>query len=208
MPWKRDQSIVNLLSMKKIIFCFSVFFVICACSSTPTIQNLNKSSASSLSSNSGIVFGKLDGRAVVFKNLATGEERQLNGAKSFSVELPSGEYSLSSFGGRARTIKPLGSSKGLVFTIKPGRATYVGNLFLGSIEAGKSCDQVRSPGMRSKPKRSFPHVGYNNGLLAMGSEEEVSWDQQCLLQYDDLDSDYQANNVEAYGIKLKDVLAL
>lgn len=101
---------------------------------------------SSIGPSNGIAFGKIVsegalGTAITFKNLATNEERQLNGAKEFTIEPPAGNYSLSSFGGRARQAKPQGASQGLAFSIKPGKATYVGHLVLGSIGESQSCSR-------------------------------------------------------------------
>jgi len=145
------------------------------------------------------------GTAIRFKKLNSNEEQQLNGAKDFVIELAEGEYSLSSFGGRAREIKPLGSSKGVVFSVKTGQATYVGNLVLGALKEGQACNSNMIAKKENKLIKAYPHVGFNRGTLAMGEIQEVDWDQRCLLQFDNFSEDFQKSNLSNMGFSAKQI---
>jgi hypothetical protein len=194
----------------KVLLLFLLSLNLLSCSSLPKVQNIDADGISGpfkLKPGHGAAFGTIVsggtfGTAMVFINTKTNEELLLTSATRILIQLPAGRYQVSSFGGRAREVKPLDPYPGLEFEIVEGKATYLGYLVLMSLEENEYCDFKLKTDFNFKPKAVYPHVGFNRGLLALGSIKEVSWDRQCLLKYDNYAVDYMRTGIKKTALKV------
>lgn len=150
------------------------------CSSVPKGTAL--SSPSSDLPERGIVLGEMImfdnglnwGVGISLKDVKTGKEYDLKGAKKFFLKLPPGDYQLYRIAGMNRSKKPLDDSNAIQFTVKQGEVQYIGSFIENYVANMKIYETYRK---RDKALSAHDYIGY----ASIGIKEWTYSSDMCTI---------------------------
>ncbi|MES2855549.1 MAG: hypothetical protein V4692_06790 [Bdellovibrionota bacterium] len=142
---------------------------------------------------SGIVLGEMIpeenglgmGIGISLRDMKSGKDFEIFGAKKFFMKLPPGEYQLHSIGTRNRPLMPFNDANAIKFTIEPKQIRYIGS-FLRGLRTNK--EQIDAFGKAGRALAVHHYIGYTVGFMGIGSTvKKYDGDDWMIFAVDNFD---------------------